>query len=92
MKSAIYAAVAALALGGAVLVAADTKDAKKSDDKPTTQPSAQPVNKYCAIERDHKIDPKGKTYLYKGKTIGFCCEDCIDEFKKDPEKYMAKLK
>ena len=41
---------------------------------------------------ENKIDPKGKTYVYNGKTIGFCCPDCIDEFKKNPEKYMATLK
>ena len=28
---------------------------------------------------------------YKGKTIGFCCPGCVEEFKKNPEKYMAKL-
>jgi YHS domain-containing protein len=30
--------------------------------------------------------------MYQGKTIGFCCEDCIGDFKKDPEKYMKTLK
>ncbi len=28
---------------------------------------------------------------YKDKTIGFCCPGCIEKFKSDPEKYMAKL-
>jgi YHS domain-containing protein len=32
------------------------------------------------------------TYLYQGKVIGVCCEDCIPKFKKDPEKYMKGLK
>ena len=29
---------------------------------------------------------------YKGKRIYFCCAGCPDEFRKDPEKYMKKLK
>lgn len=60
---------------------------------PTTQASAtaQPINKYCPIQRDHAVDPT-VTYLYQGKVIGFCCEDCIPDFKKDPEKYMKDLK
>ena len=29
---------------------------------------------------------------YKGKRIYFCCSGCDKEFKKDPEKYMQKLK
>ncbi|MFC1666490.1 YHS domain-containing protein [Candidatus Omnitrophota bacterium] len=28
---------------------------------------------------------------HNGKMIGFCCPGCIDAFKKDPEKYMAKI-
>ena len=30
--------------------------------------------------------------FYNGKVIGFCCPDCVDEFKKDPEKYMKTIK
>lgn len=29
---------------------------------------------------------------YKGYRIYFCCADCPDDFKKNPEKYMKKLK
>lgn len=60
---------------------------------PTTQASAtaQPINKYCAVKHDDAVDPT-VTYLYQGKVIGFCCEDCIPDFKKDPEKYMKDLK
>ena len=29
---------------------------------------------------------------YKGQRVYFCCMACPDEFKKDPEKYIAKLK
>ena len=29
---------------------------------------------------------------YKGKRIFFCSEGCRETFKKDPEKYMNKLK
>ena len=28
---------------------------------------------------------------YKGKKVYFCCSDCIEGFKKNPEKYIAKL-
>ena len=58
---------------------------------PATQASAKPINTHCAVDTGDEVDPK-VTYLYQGKTIGFCCEKCIDEFKKDPEKYMKTLK
>jgi YHS domain-containing protein len=75
-------------------------DSKAPASKPattTTAPATQKaangaINQFCAIEKDNKIDPNGKTYTYNGKVIGFCCDDCIDEFKKNPEKYMATLK
>lgn len=28
---------------------------------------------------------------YEGKRIYFCCSHCIDEFKKDPQKYLKKM-
>jgi YHS domain-containing protein len=64
---------------------------------PTTAPATQasatlkPINKYCAVNRDEEIDPTVTT-VYNGKVIGFCCDDCIPKFKKDPEKYMKDLK
>jgi YHS domain-containing protein len=59
----------------------------------STQASATltPINKYCAVEKGDEIDP-AVTYLYQGKVIGFCCEDCVPKFKANPEKYMKDLK
>ncbi len=35
---------------------------------------------------------KSKYADYKGNRIYFCCAGCPEDFKKDPEKYMKKLK
>ena len=88
----------ALLAGVAAYVSAEDQPASQPTSEPSTAPATAPaaengaVNQFCAIEKENKIDPKGKTYTYNGKTIGFCCADCIDEFKKNPEKYMATLK
>lgn len=37
-----------------------------------------------------KVD-KNVSYLYQDKRYYFCCPDCIEEFKKDPEKYLSKI-
>ena len=48
-------------------------------------------NKICPVSGE-KINEKIKaTYEYKGKIYNFCCAMCIDEFKKDPEKYIKKV-
>ncbi|MBR90992.1 MAG: hypothetical protein CMO66_06985 [Verrucomicrobiales bacterium] len=31
-------------------------------------------------------------YVHEGTTVKFCCEGCLDEFKEDPAKFLAKLK
>jgi len=49
-------------------------------------------NKICPVLNE-KIDEKVKaTYEYKGKIYNFCCAACIEDFKKDPEKYIKKIK
>ena len=59
-----------------------------------------------AMEKDMHVEEEnlgicpvmgGKTskeysYVYKGKTYNFCCPMCIGEFKKNPEKYISKIK
>ena len=60
---------------------------------PTTKP-AQPApvsNTKCPVSND-AVDAKAKTVVYQGKTIGFCCDDCVEPFNKNPEKYAKNLK
>jgi YHS domain-containing protein len=88
----ILSAVAAVLVGGGVLVHAADKPKRGPATRPAATQPSKPVNKYCAVEgKDHEIDPKVTT-VYKGKTIGFCCKDCIEEFNKDPEKYVKSMK
>jgi len=47
----------------------------------------------CIVSGD-KLGDMGKPVMvdYKGQQVGFCCKSCIDDFEKDPSKYLAKLK
>lgn len=48
-------------------------------------------NKICPVSGE-KIDEKLKaTYEYDGKLYNFCCVSCVDDFKKDPQKYIKKV-
>ncbi len=48
-------------------------------------------NKICPVTGE-KIEEKLKaTYEYEGKVYNFCCPVCIEEFKKDPQKYIKKI-
>lgn len=94
MKNLILSSIAVALLATAAVVMAADKPRRGPATRPSaaaTQAAAKPVNKYCAVEgKDHEIDPK-VTVIYKGKVIGFCCRDCVEEFEKDPEKYMKRL-
>lgn len=49
-------------------------------------------NKICPVTGE-KIDEKTRvTYEYEGRIYHFCCPGCIDEFKKDPQEYIKKIK
>ena len=78
---------AVLAVGFSNGFAADAKKpdgaAKKDDAK------NKPINAKCPMQGED-IDPKVTT-VYKGKTVAFCCEPCIDDFKKDAEKAMKQI-
>jgi YHS domain-containing protein len=50
-------------------------------------------NKICPVSGE-KVGEGGMepaTYEYEGKVYNFCCTACIDEFKKDPQKYIEKV-
>ena len=56
-----------------------------------TQKAVDAGNKICPVGGE-KIDEKMKaTYEYEGKIYNFCCAMCIDDFKKDPQKYIKKI-
>lgn len=87
----ILSTIAAALIGGAAMVMAADKPKTPTTKPAATQAAGKPVNKFCAVEgKEHEIDPK-VTVVYKGKTIGFCCKDCVEEFEKDPEKYVKRM-
>ncbi|MBI4657010.1 MAG: YHS domain-containing protein [Elusimicrobia bacterium] len=46
---------------------------------------------FCRVRKTKfKVSEKTKAVKYKGKAYYFCCPSCIEEFKKNPEKYAIK--
>jgi YHS domain-containing protein len=62
--------------------------ASGSSGPTTTRPSAI-AQKKCPV-LGNPIDPK--VFIdYQGRRVYFCCPPCIDKFKAEPAKYLAKL-
>ncbi len=54
---------------------------------------ANPAGKeVCPVSGEEIGKGTNITYEYKGKTYRFCCPSCLEEFKKDPDKYIEKMK
>lgn len=51
---------------------------------------AQEINKMCPVMTDEEVDPE-MTITFRGKTVGFCCDICIEKFKANPDKYLPRL-
>ncbi len=49
-------------------------------------------NKICPVSGEKIEEGTKATYEYKSKIYNFCCASCIPEFKKNPEKYIQKMK
>lgn len=68
------------------------------DSKPAKAVKAKAYPLDTCIVSDEKIDTskdakmKPYTFTYEGQEIKLCCKSCEKDFKKDPAKYMAKLK
>jgi YHS domain-containing protein len=76
------ALLACCLLTAAAALAADAP--KKSEDK-----NPKPVNAICPVS-DHDVEP-GVTATHNKKVIGFCCEDCVESFNKNPAKFIKKI-
>jgi hypothetical protein len=84
-----------LPLTAVVASAHDGHDHDKKDAKQAPK-SDYPLD-VCVVS-DDKLDHEGKPveFIYKqagkpDRKILLCCEGCIDDFKKEPETYLAKL-
>ncbi|HEX2748243.1 MAG TPA: hypothetical protein VHM91_09625 [Verrucomicrobiales bacterium] len=51
-----------------------------------------PLN--TCIVSGNKLGSMGtvQSLVHEGQEIKFCCKPCVGKFKKDPAKYLAKLK
>jgi ribosomal protein L24E len=59
-------------------------------DMKTSSAKAYPMDK-CVVSGE-ALEP-GKTYTFvrNGQEVKLCCKDCLAEFNKNPDKFMAQI-
>ena len=95
MKTMTFVGALLAIVVSSVILSGCSKPAASATTAPATSQasvSGPPVNKYCAVQGSpNEVDPT-VFIIYKGQKIGFCCSDCIKDFKKNPDKYIASMK
>lgn len=81
----VVAVVALAACAGLCACASSSK-------KGASASAGKPVNKVCPMMLEHDVPEKdAATVAYKGKTVGFCCADCIDGWEKMSDAKKDKM-
>lgn len=66
----------------------------RTPEQPAPDPKAAKAQPYvltmCLVS-DEKLDPGDPSLIYKGREIRVCCEGCLKDFKKNPEKYLKLI-
>lgn len=91
---ALLCLVGAALLGGCTASAppppaAVQASAPQEDLVPATASAGYPL-KECVVTGE-ELDADRVVMKYKGREVQFCCAQCVHDFKKDPDKYMAKV-
>ncbi len=68
--------------------AADESGSAKSVEKSKV---VKVDNKTCPVTGEIIKEEAKVQHTHDGKIYSFCCPMCIDEFKKDPQKYIKKI-
>ena len=63
-----------------------------AEEKKAEKAKPYPLDK-CIVS-DEKLGGMGKPFVftYEGQEIKLCCKSCQKDFKKDPAKYLKKMK
>lgn len=75
----------------------DGKSTTETTD-PTTEAApvavADPYPLDVCVISGEKLGSMGKPHVvtHEGTEVRLCCDDCLDEFNKDPAKYVAMVK
>ena len=71
-------------LAGAVSFGCKTQETSHASVKP------YPLDK-CVVSNEPFEHGQPYTFVHEGQEVKLCCKDCLADFNKDPQKYMAKI-
>lgn len=85
MKYTILTAVAAAALIGCSHSSQHTTGGHHTG-------AAKPYKLQKCLVSDEAFDHDTYTFVHNGQEVKLCCKSCLGDFKKDPNRYLSKLR
>jgi YHS domain-containing protein len=82
-------------LTAATLLLSSCGDKKTTEtDSPPETPEAKAYPLDVCVISGEKLGSMGKPHIvsHKGTDVQLCCDDCLTEFNKDPDKYVSMVK
>ena len=81
--------ISVFVIAASAAVIAATESTKATTTTSTDEAKKPVTNKLCPVSGG----PVSADYRaeYKGQYVYVCCKGCLDEFKADPEKFVAKM-
>lgn len=59
-------------------------------DSDASNPAASDSNVMCPVMPEELAEDSWTT-VYRGRVIRFCCNNCVDTFRRNPEKFLSAL-
>jgi len=53
--------------------------------------AAKPYPLDNCLVTDENLDDQPYTLVHQGQEVKLCCKGCLEDFKKEPAKYLSKL-
>ena len=73
------------------MVGCKTQSSAASSESGVTAASKPYPLQKCVVSGEALEQGKTYDFVYKGQDVKLCCKDCLADFNKDPDKYMAKI-
>ena len=83
--------VGVVIFGAGKFIFAQSEEANTQTATSETTKAEEVGNTICPVSGEEINEETKATYEYEGKIYNFCCPMCIDECKKDPQKYIKKV-
>lgn len=75
-------------------VSCENKESSEANSPADSPPAESDYPLETCVVSGEKLGSMGEPFVitHDGTEVRFCCDSCVPKFKKDPAKYLAKLK